>query len=62
MIGYPLIKLVRPAKTDYHLLLSTQPLTIGRSLTNDLVVEDRTVSREHARLFHFDGTWHIIDD
>src|SRR5207245_1286794 len=36
-------------------------LTIGRLLTNDVVVPSRRVSRSHAKLYWKEGTW-VIED
>jgi pSer/pThr/pTyr-binding forkhead associated (FHA) protein len=36
-------------------------LTIGRSLSCDLVLGDRTVSRRHAKLRTFGGQWFLED-
>ena len=35
--------------------------TIGRGSANDLILEDRTVSRQHARLRYAQGAWYIQD-
>jgi pSer/pThr/pTyr-binding forkhead associated (FHA) protein len=36
-------------------------LVIGRAAVCDIVLEDRTVSRRHARLACRDGTWIVHD-
>lgn len=38
-----------------------EDLVIGRGPTCDVVLADRSVSREHARLFFRDGTWIVQD-
>lgn len=40
----------RPDGTGRRLVLDGGPLTIGRAADNDLVLDDRRVSRHHARL------------
>src|SRR5512147_3259149 len=43
------------------LVLSRDPLTIGRHLTNQLVVDVPTVSSEHAIIEYRAGIYHLID-
>jgi serine/threonine protein kinase len=40
---------------------SSRVITIGRASDNDLVLNDSTVSRHHARVFFQDGYWYIED-
>ncbi|MBN1231262.1 MAG: FHA domain-containing protein [Anaerolineales bacterium] len=35
--------------------------TIGRKLSNDLVIQDGMVSREHAHIIYTDGSFIILD-
>ena len=42
-------------------VLTQHETTIGRSLNNDIVLMDPTVSREHARLVLDHDGWHIIN-
>lgn len=35
--------------------------TLGRSAENSIVIEDKSVSRQHARIRYIDGHWHIQD-
>ena len=49
---------VDPPGTAYNL----EPITtIGRKLTNTIVLDDRYMSGEHARLFLRDGAWWVED-
>ncbi len=41
--------------------LSTAGLTIGRASENDIVILDRSSSRQHARIFSSDGRWFVED-
>jgi pSer/pThr/pTyr-binding forkhead associated (FHA) protein len=43
------------------IILSHDDFTIGRGSGNDLLLEDRTVSRKHARLRYAQGAWYIQD-
>ena len=58
------MKVDRPDSSDWHVLLTTDGawLTLGRGKTSDIVVADRTVSREHARVAVIGGKWHIMDE
>src|SRR4051812_18118175 len=48
----------QPATTD---LLPGQPITLGRSRDNSLVVRDELASRLHAKIYFEDGRWHLRD-
>ena len=40
----------------------SQPeITIGRGLNNDILLEDETVSLNHARIYLFNKSWMIED-
>ena len=41
--------------------LAGEQNVIGRSSTADLVIADRSLSRQHARLFQQDSSWLILD-
>lgn len=43
------------------IILDHDDFTIGRGSTNDLLLEDRTVSRQHVRLRYAQGSWYIQD-
>ncbi len=51
-------QLVSPDRSYY---LEGSPVTIGRSPENDIVVDDRRVSRRHADMEHVEGRWIIRD-
>ncbi len=51
---------VPPEEQPIH-LLTCREVTVGRALSNDLVLIDPTVSREHARLVLDQSGWHIIN-
>src|SRR5690242_4589401 len=42
-------------------MLSRQETSIGRALSNDVILMDPTVSREHARLVLDAHGWHVIN-
>ena len=42
-------------------MLGDQPLTIGRNPKNDIVLLDRTISRQHARVTHEADGWVLTD-
>ncbi len=42
-------------------VLTRRETTIGRALSNDIILLDPTVSREHARLVLAEDGWHIIN-
>jgi serine/threonine protein phosphatase PrpC len=44
-----------------HLLL-TEHVTLGRSGDNDIVIDDPTVSRQHAALRFEDGSWWLLPE
>ena len=49
-----------PEERLVHLLTRRQT-TIGRALSNDIVLMDPTVSREHARLVLDEQGWHLVN-
>jgi RsiW-degrading membrane proteinase PrsW (M82 family) len=49
-----------PEERLVHLLVHRET-TIGRALTNDIILMDPTVSREHARLVLDEHGWHIVN-
>src|SRR6187397_2857611 len=38
-----------------------QPITLGRSRDNTLVLRDELASRLHAKIYFEDGRWHVRD-
>lgn len=42
-------------------LSADQPVTLGRSRDNAIVVKDDRASRLHAKIYHEDGLWHLRD-
>jgi len=44
-----------------HYLLNGQPLSLGRSADNDIVLDDASVSRHHARIEWLEAQPHVID-
>ena len=38
-----------------------QPVTLGRSRDNTIVLRDELASRLHAKIYFEDGRWHIRD-
>ena len=44
-----------------HVALRTDGTTIGRSSDADVVLDDPTVSEEHARIRKEDGAWYLYD-
>src|SRR5256714_15077429 len=42
-------------------LLTRRETTIGRALSNDIILMDPTVSREHARLALDEYGWHVVN-
>ena len=42
-------------------LFPGQPVTLGRSRDNALVVRDELASRLHAKIYYEDGRWHLND-
>ncbi len=46
---------------DQSLRFNTQEVTIGRDPASSCILEDRTVSAHHARLFYRQGQWWIED-
>src|SRR5690348_4696512 len=49
-----------PEERLVHLLTHKQT-TIGRALSNDLVLMDSSISREHARLLYDEQEWRIFN-
>lgn len=49
-----------PEERLVHLLTRSQT-TIGRALSNDIILMDPTVSREHARLMLDEHGWHVVN-
>jgi serine/threonine protein kinase len=47
--------------TNHSFVLHQDITTIGRTAGNDVVIQDATVSRHHARLFFHNGQWFIED-
>ena len=48
--------------TDYEYPITGGKITIGRSETNDVVIEDVTVSRQHATILYTDEGWVVRDN
>src|SRR3954464_12565495 len=48
----------QPATLD---LTPGQPVTLGRSRDNTVVVRDELASRLHAKIYFEDGRWHLRD-
>ena len=44
-----------------HVMLRSAGTTIGRSGEADVVLDDPTVSEEHARIRQEDGQWYLYD-
>lgn len=47
--------------SDVLKLLPDQPVVVGRSSENQIVVRDERVSRKHAEVFHHKGGWAVRD-
>lgn len=57
-------KLVRAVRSDGHeqsFMIRKTVTTIGRSTTNDIVIEIPEVSRQHARIEYANGQFRIVD-
>ena len=50
-----------PADEPYDLKASAESLVVGRSSRADLVIADRALSREHARIFKASQGWFVED-
>jgi pSer/pThr/pTyr-binding forkhead associated (FHA) protein len=48
-------------KAGYQLKLGNRDITIGRSESSDLVIDDEFASTNHARLFKANGLWMVED-
>ena len=60
--GAPLRLVVLPAEGDpFERQISCGTHVIGRSSKADLMIPDRLMSREHARLFFESGAWFVED-
>jgi Nif-specific regulatory protein len=46
---------------DVYALIPGQRYTLGRAATNRIIVKDELCSREHAEVFHADGSWRARD-
>jgi pSer/pThr/pTyr-binding forkhead associated (FHA) protein len=58
----PIIKLVnRVAAEELSYEFTTPDLVIGRDQTCDLILDEKTVSAEHARLSYHHGNWWVED-
>ena len=58
--GAPVIDEANQAQ-NAPLSSASRVITIGRASDNDLVLNDSTVSRHHARIYFQDGYWYIED-
>lgn len=47
--------------TDYEYPIKNGRITIGRGAENDVVIDDITVSRQHAAVVYTDEGWCVID-
>lgn len=56
-----LLRVVRGTSPEDIFVLRRQVMTIGRSLDNDIVVQEPEVSRYHARIEYVDGHFEIVD-
>ena len=53
----PRLKIIREAGDEQLMLLGDKPFTVGRRSDNELKVNDRHVSRYHARFSPDGGRW-----
>jgi hypothetical protein len=56
-----LIRTVRADGEEQTFMLRKQVTSIGRSTTNDIVIEIPEVSRNHARIEYRDGRFYLVD-
>jgi len=64
LIAHANLEIVQPADARLHpgeVIALREVTTIGREAGNDLVVDEDTVSSQHARLVSRDGAWWIED-
>src|SRR5688572_25044086 len=47
--------------TTIDLSPTGQPVTLGRSRDNTIVLRDELASRTHAKIYFEDGSWHVRD-
>jgi pSer/pThr/pTyr-binding forkhead associated (FHA) protein len=52
---------IRDDGPERDVLLTTEPVTLGRQVDNDVVLKDARVSRHHARITFEDGQYWIED-
>jgi serine/threonine protein kinase/Tol biopolymer transport system component len=60
-LGQDRLQVMVSGSTAYAVTLKTQPMTIGRDQTNDIVLDMQKVSRKHARI-EFDGASYQVTD
>ena len=53
--------LVGPGESGTSHLLCDRPVSIGRGMANDVIVEETHVSQRHARVFYQDGVFWVED-
>ena len=58
---HPILRVVEGTSNQRELRLGAEPVTIGRSTGNDLVLSDELISRSHARVVFEDGLW-VVED
>ncbi|MGY6555464.1 MAG: diguanylate cyclase [Wenzhouxiangella sp.] len=57
----PILVVIRGERLGTRLVLSAQPLVIGRGNRCDFRINERSVSREHCRVFARDGRYWVED-